>query len=43
MVTIARDSVVAMAFLFTLLARTCLGFLQFPFGLDVLTVNSPWL
>lgn len=38
-VTIARNSVVALAFLFIFLASTCVGFLQFPF----LTVNGPRL
>lgn len=38
-VTIAKVSVVALGFLFTLLTCTCVGILQFPF----LTVNGPRL
>lgn len=38
-VTIARNSVVASAFLFIFLASTCVGSLHFPF----LTVNGPRL
>lgn len=36
-VPVAKDSVMALAFLFAFLARTCMGFLQFPF----LTINVP--